>query len=65
MRSRFVASRQITVYDPTLVALIKSALKDNAEFPVNCSGYMTSTVRGEGDNAIWYDNQVVTELELI
>jgi hypothetical protein len=26
---------------------------------------MTSTVRGEGDNAIWYDNQVVTELELI
>ena len=65
LRSRFVASRQITVYDPTLVALIKSALKDNAEFPVNCSGYMTSTVRGEGDNAIWYDNQVVTELELI
>ena len=65
MRSRFVASRQITIYDPTLVALIKTALKDNAEFPVNCSGYMTSTVRGEGDKATWYDNQVVTELELI
>lgn len=65
MRSRFIASRQITVYDPTLVALIKSALKDNTEFPVNCSGYMTSTVRGEGKDAIWYDNQVVTELELL
>jgi hypothetical protein len=65
LRSRFIASRQVTIYDPTLVALINTALKDNAEFPVNCSGFMTSTVRGEGDNAIWYDNQVVTELELI
>ena len=65
MRSRFVASRQITIYDPTLVALIKTALKDNSEFAVNCSGYMTSTVRGEGDKATWYDNQIVTTLEVL
>ncbi len=65
VRSRFVASRNITVYDPAIVATINSALKDNAEFPVNCSGYMTSTVRGEGEKAVWYDNQIVTELEVL
>lgn len=65
VRSRFVASRNITIYDPAIVAVITSALKDNAEFPVNCSGYMTSTVRGEGKDAVWYDNQIVTELEVL
>ena len=65
LRSRFIAARQITIYDPALVSIIKDQLKDKVEFPVNCSGYMTSTVRGDGKNAIWYDNQVVTELELV
>ena len=65
VRSRFIAARNITIYDPAIVAMVNAALKDNAEFPVNCSGYMTSTVRGEGENAVWYDNQVVTELEIL
>ena len=65
IRSKFVASRQVTIYDPTLVALIKETIKENAEFPVNCSGYMTTTVREEKGQTRWYDNQIVTELELI
>ena len=67
IRSRFIASRQVTIYDPELVSIIKAniALGLESEFPLNCSGYMTKTVSGKGDNAKWYDNQIVTELELI
>lgn len=65
IRSRFIASRNVTIYDPALVALIKTALQDTSEFPVNCSGYMTSTVSGKGDDAKWYDNQIVTELTVL
>jgi len=65
IRSKFIASRQVTIYDPTLVALIKDTLKDTGEFFLNCSGYMTTTVQGKGDNAKWYDNQIVTELEVL
>jgi hypothetical protein len=65
IRSRFIASRQVTIYDPALVTIIKNTVKETSEFPVNCSGYMTSTVRGEGDSAVWYDNQVVTELTVL
>lgn len=65
IRSRFIASRNVTIYDPALVALIKTTLQDTPEFPVNCSGYMTSTVRGQGDDSVWYDNQIVTELTVL
>jgi hypothetical protein len=65
IRSRFIASRNVTIYDPALVALIKTAVQDTSEFPVNCSGYMTSTVRGQGDDSVWYDNQIITELTVL
>jgi hypothetical protein len=65
IRSRFIASRQVTIYDPSLVALLRKAITETPEVPVNCSGYMTTTVSGKGDTAKWYDNQIVTELEVI
>ena len=65
IRSRFIASRQVTIYDPALVALLRQAITETPEVPVNCSGYMTTTVQGKGDNAKWYDNQIVTELEVL
>jgi len=65
IRSRFIASRNVTIYDPALVALIKTTLQDTSEFPVNCSVYMTSTVRGQGDDSVWYDNQIITELTVL
>jgi hypothetical protein len=65
VRSRFIASRNVTIYDPELVAILKDKVQNTSEFPVNCSGFMTSTVRGKGDNSTWYDNQIVTELEIL
>ena len=65
IRSRFIASRQVTVYDPALVALLRQAITETPEVPVNCSGYMTTTVREDKGQTRWYDNQIVTELELI
>ena len=65
IRSKFIASRQVTVYDPALVALLRQAITETPEVPVNCSGYMTTTVREDKGQTRWYDNQIVTELELI
>ena len=67
IRSKFIASRQVTIYDPALVELLRNAITETQEVPVNCSGYMTTTVRENGKNQkpTWYDNQIVTELELI
>lgn len=65
IRSRFIASRQVTIYDPALVALLRQAITETPEVPVNCSGYMTTTVREDKGQTKWYDNQIVTELELI
>ena len=67
IRSKFIASRQVTIYDPALVELLRNALTETQEVPVNCSGYMTTTVRenGKDKKPTWYDNQIVTELELI
>jgi hypothetical protein len=70
IRSKFIASRQVTIYDPALVELLRNAVWSDTgaqEIPVNCSGYMTTTVRENGKNQkpTWYDNQIITELELI
>ena len=65
MRSRFIASRQVTIQDPSLIEMIRPLLSDNAEFAVNLSGYLTTTVREKDGKTTWYDNQVVTQLELI
>lgn len=65
MRARFIASRQVTITDPTILAQLRPLLTENAEFFVNLSGYMTTTVREEKGQTKWYDNQIVTNLEFV
>jgi hypothetical protein len=65
MRVRFVASRQVTISDPTILAQLRPLLTENAEFFVNLSGYMTTTAREKNNKTTWYDNQIVTQLEFV
>ena len=65
IRSRFIASRQVTITEPHILAELRPLLADNAEFAVNLSGYMTTTVREDKGQTKWYDNQIVTKLELL
>jgi hypothetical protein len=65
MRSRFIASRQVTFTDPDIIAQLRPLLADNAEFAVNITGYMTTTVREDKGQTKWYDNQIVTALEVL
>ncbi len=65
MRARFIASRQVTITDPTILATLRPLLTEHAEFAVNLSGYMTTTVREDKGQTKWYDNQIVTTLELL
>ena len=65
VRARFIASRQVTFVDPSLIAMLRPLIKDNAEFAVNISGYMTTTVREDKGQTKWYDNQIVTDLDVI
>lgn len=65
MRARFIASRQVTITDPTILAQLRPLLTSNTEFAVNLSGYMTTTVREDKGQTKWYDNQIVTTLEFL
>lgn len=65
MRARFIASRQVTITDAEIIAQLRPLLSDNAEFGVNISGYMTTTVRENKGETKWYDNQIVTSLEFV
>ena len=65
IRSKFIASRQVTIQDPSLIAQLRPLIADNAEFVVNLSGYLTTTVREIDGKAKWYDNQVVTQIEFL
>lgn len=65
VRSRFIASRQVTIQDPSIIAQLRPLLADNVEFAVNLSGYLTTTVRENKGETKWYDNQIVTSLELL
>lgn len=65
VRSRFIASRQVTITEPAIIAQIRPLLADNDEFVVNLSGYLTTTVRENKGETKWYDNQIVTSLELL
>jgi len=65
IRSRFIASRQVTITDQDIIATLRPLLVDNTEFVVNLSGYMTTTVRENKGETKWYDNQIVTNLELL
>jgi hypothetical protein len=65
MRAKFIASRQVTITDPTILAQLRPLLASNTEFAVNLSGYMTTTVREDKGQTKWYDNQIVTTLEFL
>jgi hypothetical protein len=65
VRSRFIASRQVTIQDPSIIAQLRPMLADNSEFVVNLSGYLTTTVREDKGQTKWYDNQIVTTLEFL
>ena len=65
MRSRFIASRQVTITEPSIIEQLRPLIADNAEFIVNLSGYLTTTVRENKGETKWYDNQIVTHLELL
>jgi hypothetical protein len=64
MRSRFIASRQVTFTDPDIIAQLRPFITDNSEVVVTLAGYMTTTVREDKGQTKWYDNQIVTTLEI-
>jgi hypothetical protein len=64
LRSKFVASRQVTIFDPELQKLLRANITDvDTELVINASGYFSSTLSEKTKK--WYDNQVVTELEVL
>mgnify|MGYP003338007439 CR=1 FL=1 len=65
IRERFIASRQVTITDASIIATLRPLITDTAEFAVNLSGYLTTTVRENKGETKWYDNQIVTSLELL
>lgn len=65
IRSRFIASRQVTITDQDIISTLRPLISDKAEFVVNLSGYLTTTVRENKGETKWYDNQIVTNLELL
>ena len=65
IRSRFIASRQVTFTEPHLIEQLRPMLTDNDKFIVNISGYLTTTAREDKGVTKWYDNQIVTDLEFL
>ena len=65
IRSRFIASRQVTITDQDIITKLRPLISDNSEFVVNLSGYLTTTVRENKGETKWYDNQIVTNLEVL
>ena len=60
-RSKFVASRQVTFFDPELQKILRANITDtDTELVVDLAGYETSTLSEK--NKQWYDNKIVTEL---
>jgi hypothetical protein len=60
-RSKFVASRQVTFFDPELQKILRENITDkDTELVVDLVGYETSTLSEKTKQ--WYDNKIVTEL---
>ena len=63
-RSKFVASRQVTIWNPEVQKLLRENIVDETtELVVDLVGYATSSLSEK--NKKWYDNQVVTELKVL
>lgn len=62
-KSKFVSSRQVTFTDPILVEFVRQNFNATSEYLVNIIGYETSTFSEK--NQKWYDNKIVTTVELV
>ena len=62
-KSKFVASRQVTITDPILVAFARQNFNATDSYAVNITGYETSTYSEK--NKQWYDNKIVTDIALV
>jgi len=62
-KSKFVASRQITITDPVLVEFARQNFNALGEYKVTITGYETSTFSEK--NQKWYDNKIVTDIALV
>jgi len=63
-RSKFVASRQVAIWDPEVQKILRANIVDeNTELVVDLVGYATSTLSEK--NKQWYDNQIVTSLKVL
>lgn len=63
IKSKFVSSRQVTFTDPILVEFVRQNFNATSEYVVNIVGYETSTFSEK--NQKWYDNKIVTTVELV
>ena len=62
-KSKFVSARQVTFTDPVLVEFVRQNFNATSEFKVNITGYETSTYSEKNEK--WYDNKIVTAVELV
>ena len=61
-KTKFVASRQVTITDPVLVEFARQNFNTTDSYAVNITGYETSTYSEKSEK--WYDNKIVTEIAL-
>jgi hypothetical protein len=62
-KSKFVASRQVTITDPILVEFARQNFNATSEYLVTITGYETSTYSEK--NQKWYENKIVTDIALV
>lgn len=62
-KSKFVSSRQVTFTDPILVEFVRQNFNATTDYLVNIVGYETSTYSEKNEK--WYDNKIVTAVELV
>ena len=62
-KSKFVSSRQVTFTDPLLVEFARQNFNATSDYLVNIVGYETSTYSEKNEK--WYDNKIVTAVELV
>ena len=62
-KSKFVASRQVTITDPILVEFARQNFNPTGEYSVTITGYETSTYSEK--NQKWYENKIVTDIAIV
>ena len=62
-KTKFVASRQVTITDPILVEFARQNFNPTGEYSVTITGYETSTYSEK--NQKWYENKIVTDIAIV